>query len=159
MDSAVMNKLLAEQINTLDAAVRVLQDSHQRVGDIFKKNKSELSVAEKESCEALTARFARLCDFLFQRAFRTLDQVELMDEGSGIDRLNRMEKRGVIASATLWRNLRELRNDIAHEYLIERSDHVLKEAYQYGPELLRTVEAFKKYLDSKGYGQWSSEKI
>lgn len=141
-----MNKMLKEHVDILEAATQVLKDSHERVSKVFKKNKIDLSISEKESCEALTARFARLCDFLFQRAFRTIDAIELLDEGSGIDRLNRMEKRGIITSATLWRDLRELRNEIAHEYLIEHSDRVLKEAFQNTPELLRTVDAFKKYI-------------
>src|SRR5206468_1514016 len=98
----------------------------------------ELTAGEKESCEALTSRFARLCDFLFQRVFRTIDIIELQDEGTGIDRLNRMEKRGVIPSAQAWRSLRDLRNSIAHDYLIERSGEVLRESHGRAQELLDT---------------------
>ena len=150
MDQSIADRLLKEQITILDAASGVLRESYQRVGDIFQKNKTDISIAEKESCEALTARFARLCDFLFQRAFRTLDQIELLDEGTGLDRLNRVEKRGIISSAVLWKNLRELRNDIAHEYLIEQADRVLKEAYQHAPDLFKAVDSFKNYVKIKG---------
>ena len=140
---------IKEQLIVLDAAAQVLNESYQRVALIFKKESSEISVEEKESCEALTARFARLCDYLFQRAFRTLDHLELLDEGSGIDRLNRMEKRGIIPSAEVWKELRELRNAIAHEYLIEKSDQVLKEAFTHTQELFETVKRFKQYLAEK----------
>ncbi len=149
MEKKLAAQLLLEQLVILDSASQVLRDSFARVQIIFKKNKEELSIEEKESCEALTSRFSRLCDYLFQKVFRTLDQIELMDQGTGIDRLNRMEKRGVISSALLWREIRELRNDIVHEYLIERSDRVLALAVQHTPELLSAVDLLKKYLDEK----------
>jgi hypothetical protein len=109
------------------------------------------TVAEKETLEALTSRFARLSDIFFQRLFRNLDQVELIDEGTNIDQLNRMEKRGVIVSAELWKQVRQLRNSIAHENLIQASDSVVLESIQYGQELLDTVERFTRYAQSKGY--------
>ena len=76
-----------------------------------------------------------------------------MDEGSGIDRLNRMEKRGIITSASNWRSLRELRNAIAHEYLIEKSDRVLREAYKQAPVLFDTVTKLTDYVTQKGFVQ------
>ena len=83
--------------------------------------------------------------------FRTIDAIELQDEGTGIDRLNRMEKRGVIPSARAWRSLRDLRNSIVHEYLIESSDEVLHEAHRRAHELLDTVSKIKIYVAGKGY--------
>jgi uncharacterized protein YutE (UPF0331/DUF86 family) len=144
-------QLLAEQIKIAFAAAQVLRESYERVGRIFAADPIELSSTEKESCEALTARFARLNDFLFQRLFRTIDEIELQNEGTGLDRLNRMEKRGLIASAALWRRLRELRNQIAHEYLIEKSDSVLSESLLHAPELLATTERLAKYARDKQY--------
>lgn len=150
MDQRV-KQLLQDQLKIMNAAAGVLRESAGRVSPILASNKASLSVEEKESCEALTARFARLCDFLFQRIFRTIDRIELLDDGTAIDRLNRMEKRGIISSANTWKELRDLRNDIAHEYLIESSDRVLKESFQKSTELLNTVEAVQKYLQAKGY--------
>lgn len=152
MDEKIGRKLVKEQLEILDAAALVLQESYARVQTLFSKKESSLSVGEKESCEALTARFARLNDFLFQKMFRILDRIELQEEGTAIDRLNRMEKRGIISSSSLWRELRELRNQIAHEYLIEKSDRVLKDAVANVPELISTVGRLKQYIQKKGYG-------
>lgn len=151
MDKNIKNELLQKQLTLLDAATQVLRDSCARVNTIFKKTKHQLSIEEKESCEALTARFARLNDLLFQRLFRTLDQIELSDEGTGIDRLNRMEKRGIIESTASWKELREIRNQIAHEYLIEKSDRVLEQALLRASELFLTVEKFNAYIQEKQY--------
>ncbi len=151
MDKKLGGSLLKEQLPILSAAAGVLKDSYDRVVPILANQKKQLTIEEKESCEAVTARFARLCDYLFNRAFRTLDQIELVEEGTNIDRLNRMEKRKIIASAHLWRELRELRNDIAHEYLIEKSDKVLADVIKHTPELLGTVQKFEHYIKAKGY--------
>jgi uncharacterized protein with HEPN domain len=148
MDVKIRKNLLNEQLNVLRSARDILQESYSRVTPILNKEQKDLSPAEKESLEALTARFARLCDFLFQRVFRTIDQIELVaEEGSNIDRLNRMEKRGVILSAALWRTLRELRNQIAHEYLIESSDMVVQQSHAQTPELSATVDRVLIYID------------
>ncbi|MBI4471960.1 MAG: hypothetical protein HY646_04780 [Acidobacteria bacterium] len=155
MDEVAVRKLLQEQMRLMDAAAEVLRESDERVGALLQPGgdtiKRPLTVGEKESCEALTSRFARLCDFLFQRMFRSIDAIELQDEGSGIDRLNRMEKRGIIPSAHEWRSLRDLRNSIVHDYLIESSDEVLRESHRRAHELLETVANIKTYTGTKGY--------
>ena len=109
------------------------------------------TVEERESCEALTSRFARLNDFLVQRIFRTLDQVELADEGTVLDRLQRAEARGLIDSAHRWREIRLLRNAIAHDYLIESADTVLADALAAAPELAETVQRVLRYVTMKRY--------
>ena len=105
--------------------------------------------------EALTSRFARLNDFLLQRVFRTLDQIELADEAA-LDRLQRAEARGLISSAERWRELRLLRNAIAHDYLIESADRVLRESLTAAPELIETAECIGRYVHAKGYSGESS---
>jgi uncharacterized protein YutE (UPF0331/DUF86 family) len=155
MDEVTLRRLIEDHVRLMDAAAGVLRESHERVSGLLAAGKlsanQELTIAEKESCEALTSRFARLCDFLFQRVFRSIDAIELQDEGTGIDRLNRMEKRGIIPSASQWRSLRELRNSIVHDYLIESSDEVLRESHRRANELLEAVANVKKYVAAKGY--------
>ena len=101
--------------------------------------------------ETLAFRFARRNDFLLQRVFRTLDQIELADEGTALDRLQRAEARGLISSAERWRELRLLRNAIAHDYLIESADRVLRESLAAAPELTETAERVGSYVATKGY--------
>lgn len=154
MDEVIVRRLLREQMRLLDAAAEVLRESHERVNVLLEPGLpagKQLTIGENESCEALTSRFARLCDFLFQRIFRSIDAIELQDEGTGIDRLNRMEKRGIIPSARDWRSLRDLRNSIVHDYLIESSDEVLRESHRRAHELLDTVAKIKTYITMRGY--------
>ncbi|MEN9835743.1 MAG: hypothetical protein RL011_1936, partial [Pseudomonadota bacterium] len=62
----------------LEAAVRPLNDD------------------ERETLEALTARYGRALDFLTQKLLRTIDRIELTDEGSVLDRVNRFKKRKIL---------------------------------------------------------------
>ena len=146
-----LKQLLRDQLALLHAAARVLEESRSRVASFAARSGGELSVGERESCEALTSRFARLNDFLMQRIFRTLDQIELLDEGTPLDRLQRAEARGLITSAERWRELRMLRNSIAHDYLIESADTVLHDALAAAPELIETAERVNRYVRHKGY--------
>lgn len=150
-----LRQLLTEQLRLLKAAASVLEESHARVAafrdDLRSEAKTPLSVGQRESCEALTSRFARLNDLLLQRVFRTLDRMELVDDSSLIDRLERAERRGLIDSAEHWRELRLLRNAIAHDYLIEAADRVLTDALDAAPELLQSAARIQEYVRRKGY--------
>ena len=138
-----LNAILQENLKIMVAAQLVLQNSYARVLKIdFTK---DLSDAEKETCEALTARHSRLSDFLFQKIFRGIDLAELIFEGTQVDVLNRMEKRGLIDSAEKWRELRFLRNEIVHEYLIDASNAVLKKVIQTAPLLLQCCDQIRVY--------------
>ena len=150
-----LKKLLTDQIALMRAAVQVLDESRIRVSAFADRLDNELTISERESCEALTSRFARLNDFLLQRVFRTLDQIELADEAA-LDRLQRAEARGLISSAERWRELRLLRNAIAHDYLIESADRVLRESLTAAPELIETAECIGRYVHAKGYSGESS---
>jgi uncharacterized protein YutE (UPF0331/DUF86 family) len=146
-----LTDVLTGQLALMRAAVQVLDESRGRVAAFADRLGGELTIGERESCEALTSRFGRLNDFLLQRVFRTLDQIELADDGTALDRLQRAEKRGLISSAERWRELRLLRNAIAHDYLIESADRVLRESLAAAPELIETAQRVGHYVVAKEY--------
>ena len=71
---------------------------------------------EFDAFETLTGRFARTCDIIIQKGFRSIDKVEFEDRGALLDALNRAHKRGLIDSIDEIRIVRDLRNEIVHEY-------------------------------------------
>ena len=144
-----LKKLLTDQIALMRAAVQVLDESRSRVAALADRLDSALTISERESCEALTSRFARLNDFLLQRVFRTLDQIELADEAA-LDRLQRAEARGLISSAERWRELRLLRNAIAHDYLIESADRVNSRIADRSPRTDRDGRMYRPLCPCKG---------
>ncbi|MBU0559155.1 MAG: hypothetical protein KKG93_06175, partial [Bacteroidetes bacterium] len=67
--------------------------------------------------ETLASRFARVSDIVFQILFRSIDQVELENKGTLLDAVNRAHQRGLIESIDKMREIRDLRNQIVHEYV------------------------------------------
>lgn len=68
--------------------------------------------------EMLTSRFAKLQYYLCANIFDAFFEVtqENVDGFSMIDKLNLLEKLGIISDAHQWREMRKARNIIEHEY-------------------------------------------
>jgi uncharacterized protein YutE (UPF0331/DUF86 family) len=77
-----------------------------------------------ESTEAFTGRFARSVDLLVNKVLRSLDRVELNSEGTLLDMINRAEKRGLVDHAEELREMKDVRNMIAHDYAGARAAEI-----------------------------------
>ena len=75
-----------------------------------------LSADNLESIEALTSRFARTSDVLTHKAVRSLLYFLREDTMTFLDTTNFLEKISVAPSADDVIEVRDLRNEIAHEY-------------------------------------------
>ena len=137
-------KNCVEQITLAEQAANFLCFSYQHKPE-FKEN-GAYDHAEWERWDALTARFARLADILTQRVFRAIDMLEFLPASSPFtDRINRAEKRGHIQSAYVWKEIREIRNQIVHEYATTQMQTLLKDAIQHIPELFACVDRLTNY--------------
>ena len=139
-----------EHIRALEETLRQLDDGAKWLGRSLKRcqkaaGKKELSAAEIDAFEALTSRFARLSEMILQKLFRGLDHIELEDSGTLLDALNRAEKRGLIDSAAAFREIRELRNEVAHEYAQEALIELFGGILQHSPTLLEIVRRADDY--------------
>jgi hypothetical protein len=114
---------------------------------------TEITAEQSQILEALTARFARLTDILTQKVCRAIDALELVDEGSLLDRFNRMEKRD-IANAEELVEMRKLRNRIAHDYALADLIQLHQEAFHHCDRLFKMIEALGRYVSEKG---WNAE--
>ena len=144
-----------EQLQLATLAAQTLEISFQRskpiIQSLQKAPAGKLEVTEEETLEALTSRFARLADLIIQKLARGLDALELVDEGSILDRLSRMEKRGLIQKMQDWVTIREIRNEIAHEYIVKNLRGLQIEAYKHTPPLMECLNAIQSYAQSKGW--------
>ena len=70
------------------------------------------------------------------------------DTQSNLDRLNKLEKIGLLPSAKAWIEMREIRNSITHEYPDNEEDMIngIKEALQYFPEIENIVTNLENYI-------------
>ncbi|HHJ07267.1 MAG TPA: hypothetical protein ENK24_07180 [Anaerolineae bacterium] len=138
-------ELLEIELDLLDKAAAALRYSYDRCREIGVKD--VYSQEEKEKFEALTGRFARLSDILIQKTFRLIDVIDLDTEGTVRDRINRAERKELIESAAEFIEIRELRNEIAHEYIPEAIETIFKMALAQTPLLLDSVERVKRYCE------------
>jgi len=138
-------RLVAQELNTaLSKSVELFIYSYDQCRTIDMQD--GLTAQQLIAFEALTARFARLSDLLIQKAFRMIDQLELEETGSILDRLNRAEKRRLIDDADQMRSIRFLRNRIAHEYVSDALHHIFTQVLHLAPVLKETADRTTAYL-------------
>lgn len=96
--------------------------------------------------EALASRFGRCVDLIVNKLFRAIDRFELEEAGSLLDAANRAVKRGLIQQVDLVRDLKDLRNEIVHEYAVEDVPALYAEIYEATPGLLQLYGRTREYL-------------
>ena len=140
--------LLRDTLGRLDEAVRWLRRSEAicKEIDVTGERKEE----EHDALEAFSSRFARVSDMVVQRAFRGIDRAELEEPGSVLDVLARAEKRGLIESVEQFRLIREVRNEVAHEYLLQDLGELFQSVKDYTPMLLRSIDKVRAYCEKYG---------
>ncbi len=110
-----VRELLAQSLSELAEARRHLDYSHRAV-DALPGSLAGISEEQLAGAEAFTSRFARAVDLLVNKVLRSLDRLELKPEGSLLDVVNQAEKRGFISRAADLREMKDVRNVIAHDY-------------------------------------------
>lgn len=98
-------------------------------------------------------RFSKLQDVIGQKLFK--DILETLGEETNalpfIDIFNRLEKFGIVDNYQRWMKLREIRNDVSHEYPldIQETINALNTLYQVKDELLSYYSSIESYLLNK----------
>ncbi len=145
----VLLELMSKELTLLDDSTDILKYSYgkcQKIGI-----QEDYIIDDMDQFEAFTSRFARMSDMLIQKIFRLIDKIELDDEGTIRDRINRAEKKGLIESADIFIQIRIVRNDIAHEYHTENIKDIYKKVLELTPYLLNCVEKVKEYCKKHNY--------
>lgn len=113
---------VSEPLRLLDQAIRELTQARSHLDYSFTQVENlpatlaGATPAQLESVEAFGSRFARTVHLLVNKVLRSLDRVELKPEGTLLDVVNRAERRGFIARAADLREMKDVRNIIAHDY-------------------------------------------
>lgn len=102
-----------------------------------------------DQLEALSGRFGRLTDLVLHKLFRAMDRYEFEETGSLLDSSNRAVKRGLIESVDALRDLKDLRNEIVHEYAVDNLNALYEDIYRATPVLLNLVNRIAEYLSEK----------
>jgi hypothetical protein len=139
------NLLLKKNITSLEKQLKWLQRSYNicKAFDL----KKEYSEQEFDDFETLSGRFSRSVDFLVRKVFRSLDDIEFENQGTLIDTVNNSHKRGLFKDMNDIRRIRDIRNEIVHEYLDENLADNFSELLELAPKLIRIIENTIKYSE------------
>lgn len=116
--NSVMNQYVEKgsvYIKRMDEAFSHLSISVPLQVEDFKK----LPIEQIGLLDVITTRFAKLQDLIGSKIFPLILKMLLEDnpDQTMIDILNKLEKLGFINDTFFWRDLRLLRNTIAHDYM------------------------------------------
>ncbi|MBL0319458.1 MAG: hypothetical protein IPP74_09275 [Alphaproteobacteria bacterium] len=118
-----MNKsdIIKSHVDICDKHAKRLSFALEQIQHLIPFNENTIESAtlnEVNYIEIMTNRFEKLSTTIGEKIFPAL--LELMQEDikglSMIDRLNKLEKLYVIESVEWWKNIRETRNSVAHDY-------------------------------------------
>jgi hypothetical protein len=115
--------------------------------------KDQYTFEEQESFDSFTSKFARTSDIFIQKVLRTIWLLFHEPAIPLIDLANRCEKEGIIPSADILVEIRDLRNQIAHEYLPEALKAMLPEVFRLTAELELMIGITEKFLLKRGWIQ------
>jgi uncharacterized protein YutE (UPF0331/DUF86 family) len=144
---------LEESLEVLGKALESLQYSFSKCSSII--DKDELNQRDQERFEALTSRFARTADILTQKVIKTLFFLVQERPKTFLDSANLLEKLEIIEHAEDIINIRELRNQISHEYVIDDLRMLFSDVMKFVPELEKIITKVDEYIGKhlKGSGQ------
>lgn len=146
ISEALMIKELKEDFNRLDRAVGVLQYSLQQCQKIGIK--TDYSLEELDRFESLTSRFARASDVYTQKIMKGMIMILREEANTFIDRANLFEKLE-IANAEDLKLIRDLRNEISHEYKVDDITEIFESVIGYSYKLIEVVERTKVFIRNK----------
>lgn len=143
-------KIFCENLELLNKSLKWLKKSYERAKNI-NLNKSNLSENELETLETLSNRFSRVVDILINKVLRSLDILELEDINRKLDIVIRAERRGFVEDYRVLIELKDLRNELVHEYIQEAIVERFKEVIEETPVVIDIVKKVNRYVDNLKY--------
>lgn len=110
---------------------------------------SEEDLAER--LDAFVSRFGRMQDTLGDKLIPSLLRSLAEKPGSALDNLNRAEKLGLLTSVVEWLDVRNLRNKLVHEYMVDAEEFAiaLNQAHVVVTLLVATYNAINLFAHAR----------
>jgi len=137
---------LMYNLDLLDKSVHTLKLSLQKCEKIGVK--IEYSFEESESFDALSSKFSRTSDIYIQKVLRSVFSLLRERQLTLIDMANRAEKLDIITSSEELFIIRDIRNDIAREYIEEVLFELYEKLLEVTNILFQNIEKTKIYIDN-----------
>ena len=148
-DPKELRILLLTHWDLLQRSLKSLQQSSEKTHQLLRQ--SEFSFEELESIDSLTSKFSRTSDIYLQKVLRSIWMLLREDTVPLIDLLNRAEKLMIIVSAEELLQMRDIRNQIAPDYLPEAVPELAKEVVVMTTLLQKNIEQTERFLRQRGW--------
>jgi len=136
--------LLQDEWQLLDTSVFTLLQSVEKCRTIGIK--PVYSFEEQESFDSLTSKFNRSSDLFTQKIIRTLWMLLHESFVPFIDLMNLLEKSGILISANQMIAIRDMRNQVAHEYIPEALCELIPEVIEMTQQLVDNINCCGVFL-------------
>lgn len=140
-------QLLKEEWWLLTKSMDTLKRSVEKCSGLILKK--EYSFEDEESFDSLTSKFNRSSDIYTQKVLRTIRLLLHEPFVPFIDYMNACEKISLIQSADEMIDIRDLRNQIAHEYLPETIHELIPEVLQRAGLLQDNIEITRLFISQR----------
>ncbi len=141
--------LLQAECELLDAAVITLVLSVEKCKAIGRK--PVYTFEEQESFDSLSSKFNRTSDLFTQKVIRTCWMLMHEPFVPFIDLMNACEKMNIVVDANQMIAIRDLRNQIAHEYIPEAVFELIPEVIEFSQLLIDNINALKLFIKARNW--------
>ena len=143
----VLIELLQTEWQLLDASIETLLLSVEKCRKIgIKQN---YSFEEQESFDSLTSKFSRTSDVFTQKVIRTTWLLLHESFVPFIDMMNSSVIIGMLHAADEMIEIRDLRNQIAHEYIPDALRELVSEVMQLTDKLVENISYCRVFLSER----------
>lgn len=140
---------LTKSLNDLHASVESLKLSFLKCTKIGLKD--ELNFEEQESFDSLSSKFARTADIYTQKVLKTIFYLLRENPKTFLDKANLAEKLEMIPSADDLIIIRDLRNEIVHEYILLELPRIYQEIFANYNKLILAVEMTNTFVNNRNW--------
>lgn len=139
----INQQYLCESFEKLESSINSFSLSLIKCQKIGIKN--SYLFEESEAFDSLTSKFARISDIFIQKILRTI--FILLHEGTLtiIDMANNAEKLNIVKNADILLIIRDLRNQISHEYEDENLNSIYNQIFEHSQRLLEDIKLTKLF--------------
>ena len=150
--------ILKSILNECDKHLKRMNFAYKKISALFpitKERISKLNEDEISYIDQIIYRFSKLQDTIGQKLFKAvlifLDE-EVINKSS-IDIFNRLEQLEIIENYEIWKNLRDLRNELAHEYEEDENETAqkLNTLFEKKSDLEKYVNDIHNYLEKREF--------
>ncbi|MFZ4465180.1 MAG: hypothetical protein ACOYN5_15130 [Bacteroidales bacterium] len=113
--------------------------------------KESYTFEELESFDSLTSKFNRTSDIFTQKVIRSVWMLLHEPFAPFIDMMNQCEKMDMLRSADQMIEIRDLRNQIAHEYLPDAIRDLVPQAIELSASLIENIGSCQLFLEKRGW--------